>query len=126
MTDTDWAEVRARSLAAGFQCSGVTDGGISCSCTHVCDRLRGEIFRALMEASLNHTPTQWAYDQACAALRKHKDRAERVTAALEALISLHDLQRSDYTVAEYTAMEQGALESARDALSSWAKYVMGE
>ena len=33
-----------------------------------------------------HTPTQWAYDQACKALHKHKDRADKMQAVVDAAI----------------------------------------
>jgi hypothetical protein len=34
-----------------------------------------------------HAPTQWAYDQACAAIEKHKAEVERLRKALERLAS---------------------------------------
>lgn len=34
-------------------------------------------------------PTQWAYDQACAALDKHRERADKATAQVEAVRALH-------------------------------------
>lgn len=42
-------------------------------------------------ASPHHcVPTQWAYDQACAALDKHRERADKAAAQVEAVRALHD------------------------------------
>lgn len=45
------------------------------------ERLREERDQAIAHDRQPY-PTQWAYDQACAALEKHRERAEKVESAL--------------------------------------------
>lgn len=57
-------------------------------------------------------PTQDAYDAACAALWKHRDRAQRFQAALAELVTLKDGPRDEH----YRAAKDAAWDRARALL----------
>lgn len=61
----------------------------------------------------DRTPTQDAYDAACAALHKHRDRADRLEAVLTELVALKDGARDDH----YRAEKDATWECARRVLA---------
>lgn len=61
-------------------------------------------------------PTQWAYDQACAALHAHRDRADMLTTALGAILAWRHLQPHP------DAVHMAPLDAVLDTLSLDVAY----
>ena len=111
--DEDGSDIRERLADYLTRVESYPLGPVNGKLTICAESMADALLPFIREELANRPPTQWAYDAACKALWKHRDRAAELRAALYTLVKLKDGPRDE----TYRALKEGAWQRAREVLA---------